>query len=624
MERLVIKNLAQLKKWFSENDVDKVAFDTETTGLNYYYLTIVGCSFCNGKSACYIDLTDNEGEVADTEMLDFLRCMFATRIKRIVMHKAQYDLKVLHKHGIIDVTDRIFDTKTAAHLIDENDQTGLKYLAGLYLNVDVANFKDAVNEGYHTPKFYEYGQNDAIWTWQLHEIMTKHIETLGMHRLFYEIEMPFQFVLMDLEVNGIAVDFKRIVEIEREMRECIVDFESQLLAHCGKKHRVQPLLMDCGNGLEERTSPINFNSNVQVADYVKAAGVELEMTPSGKPKIDKDVLEEHKHIPFIKLLWKYRIALDTLSKFVTPMKSFVCGDGRIRANFHNSVATTGRMSCSQPPLQGLRKIKKLLPVDCRSAFVASEGYTMISADYAAQELRVLAHESSDPNMIEAFVKNQDLHLKTARSMFDLPVTDEQLCNDHPDHKELADVTYKNERHKGKNGVNFPIVYGSVSYSIAKANQVTEEEAQRWIDTYFKSYPGVKARKERVINDIKNKRYVKNLVGRRRNFKHPFIERYGKRIIDPRAIRQGFNFIIQGFSAEMLRLSMVRIRALSKQHPEWDLRFILTVHDEVVMEVRDKYVDVVLPKIKDIMENCVRLKVPVKVDIGTGKNYSEAK
>ena len=326
----------------------------------------------------------------------------------------------------------------------------------------------------------------------------------------------------------------------------------------------------------------------------------------------------------MKLLWKYRVALDTLSKFVKPMKSFVCGDGRIRANFHNSVAVTGRLSCANPPLQGLRKIKKILPVNCRNAFVASKGYTMISADYAAQELRVLAHESKDPTMVEAFVKNMDLHLMTARTMFDLPIDEEQLCNDHPDHKELADVKYKDERHRGKNGVNFPIVYGAVAYSIAKSNMVSEKEAQRWIDTYFKMYPGVKARLERVANDIKNKRYVKNLVGRRRNFKFPFIERYGKRMLDPRAIRQGFNFIIQGFSAEMLRLGMVRIRALSKKHPEWDLRFILTVHDEVVMEVRNKYVDIVVPQIKVIMENCVKLKVPVKVDIGTGKNYSEAK
>lgn len=622
MERLVIKNIAQLRHWFDNNDVDKLVLDTETTSLNYYYLTIVGCSFCNGKSACYVDLTDNEDEVIDTEMLDFLREMFATRIKRLVMHKAQYDMKVLHKHGIYDHTETIFDTKTAAHLIVENDQTGLKHCAEVYLGVEVPDdYESASADGFHTEKFYEYGINDAVWTWGLHAIMAKQIETLGMHRLFYEIEMPFQFVLRDLEINGIKVDFKRLMEIEVEMKDCVIDYETKLLAAIGKQHRVQPLLFD---GAEERTSPINFNSNVQVGDYVKAVGVELEETPSGKPKINKDVLEENKHIPFIEMLWKYRVALDTLSKFVKPMKNFVDGDGRVRANFHNSIAATGRLSVSKPPLQGLRKIKKILPVDCRSCFVTDDDYTMISADYAAQELRVLAHESKDPNMIETFVKNQDPHLKTARNMFSLPISDEQLCNDHPDHAELAEVTYKHERHQGKNGVNFPIVYGSVSYNIARSNHVSETEAQRWIDEYYKMYPGVKVRLERVKNDIKNKRYVKNLVGRRRNFPYPFVERYGKRQLDPRVIRQGFNFIIQGFSAEMLRLSMVKIRALAKEHPEWDLRFILTVHDEIVMEAKTEYVDDIVPQVKAIMENCIRLKVPVKVDIGTGKNYSEAK
>ena len=624
MERLVIKNIKQLKTWFDNNDVTKVSFDTETTGLNYYYLNIVGCSFCNGKSACYIDLTDNESEVIDIEMIDFLREMFTTRIKRLVMHKAQYDLKVLDKTGITDVTEKIFDTKTAAHLIDENDMTGLKDLAVTYLNASVSIFKDAADGGMHTEKFYEYGINDAVWTWQLHEIMAKQIEDLGMHRLFYEIEMPFQFVLMDLEKNGIEVDFKRMLEIEVEMADCILDFETKLLKMIGKQHRVQPLLYD---GEVERTSPVNFNSNAQVEKYVTECGVKLERTNNGKgklPKIDKVVLEENNHIPFMNILWKYRVALDTLSKFIRPMKKFVCGDGRIRANFHNSVATTGRMSVSSPPLQGLRKIKEILPVDCRSCFVSSKSKTMISADYAAQELRVLAHESKDPTMIEAFNNNMDLHLMTARTMFDLPIADEQLCNDHPDHKELADVKFKHERHAGKNGVNFPIVYGSVAYSIAKSNHVTEEEAQRWIDTYFKMYPGVKNRLSQITGDVQNKRYVTNLVGRRRNFRHPFIEKYGKRVLDPRAIRQGFNFIIQGFSAEMLRLSMVRIRALMKQHPEWGLEFLLTVHDEVVMEVLDEYVDIVIPKIKDIMENCVKLRVPVKVDIGTGQNYSQAK
>jgi len=200
MHIALLKTVEEVRDYFNNRDFRVTSFDTETTDLNYYMLEMVGCSFCNGQDACYIDLYEDKSRI-----ITFLRKLFSDNIEFLVMQNAPFDLKVLHKEGITKVTHNIFCTMTASHLIDENREKGLKELAKRYLKEVPITYKEAVSEGFQSEKFYTYATNDAIWTWELHKILNKKLYELGMNRLFFEVEMPFQFVIMDMSINGVLV-----------------------------------------------------------------------------------------------------------------------------------------------------------------------------------------------------------------------------------------------------------------------------------------------------------------------------------------------------------------------------------------------------------------------------------
>lgn len=587
------------------------ALDTETTGLNYYQLRMLGISFCDGALACYIDMPDFDSPLW-YEVIKIIDRYITEKNKGLVLHNANFDLKVLWKEGIELTDHKIFDTQVAAHLLNEEERTGLKFLANKYLGADPISYVKASQYGTVTKEFFEYGLNDAIYTWKLHKIFNRKLYSQGLNSLFYDIEMPFQYVLMHLHIHGVAFDENSLDKIETQLRSDRDKLVKKLYEIAGKQHYVQRDLF----GGEEIISACNLNSPKQLIDIIeKDIGRELDdLTPGGQKSTGAPILKKLKNDSiFVKNLLVYRAIEKALNGFVSPVRAFLSGDGRLRPSYQNNVCVTGRLSCCNPNLQQLPRPDKEYPIEYRRCFIAPNGKSLISLDYSGQEMRVLAHISNDPTLLEVFRKNLDPHLMTAKILFDLDIPNECLSTTHAEYE-----TYKNkyskERYIGKNGINFPIVYGTTAYGIAKNLQMKEEDAQKMIDKFLEKYPGVAHSIKRCGWQVKSKRWVATEMGRRRRLNPKLAKSY----------RQAFNFLIQSLCADILRAAMVHVLRYVQARPEYDIKIVMTIHDEIVLECKDEYVELVASEVAQIMKDVANLNVPLEVDWSIGKNYLECK
>jgi len=613
MKRSYITTYTGFKAWVDDIKSDKLALDTETTDTNYYKLDIRGFSHCDGQRACYINLEDNPERV---EILNTLKKNIAWQpaFQKLIFHGAPFDLKVLHKVGCTRITPNIFCTMTAAHLINENMKKGLKYLAKKYLNVEEPlTYDQAAKYGFSSPEFIKYATNDAIWAWQLHEIFNRKLYQQKLDKLFYEIEMPFQFVLMDLAINGVLIDTEEIDRLALQVSKDISNMEFELRDSVGIKYQTQGKLFTKET---EILSGTNMRSSKDLIDIIQnKLGLTIEeLTDKGNPSVGKATLLKLKgQHRFIDLLRKYKIATKLYQGFLEPLPDFIDKDGRVRASFHNTVARTGRLSSSKPNVQQLPKLNKDYPVDFRGIIITPAGKSLLACDYDGQELRGLTQVSKDPGLIDCFNNGKDVHLETTNKIFKLRIPDKELYKSHKKFKGHK-KKYKIKRNKAKNCVVFPIIYGTTAYGVSKTLNVSEEEAQGFIDSFLNLYPGVKRAIERCSNFLRHHKYVYTFTGRRRRLYD----------LTPKAYRQAFNFLIQGYCADMIRVAATNVRNLGLKHPEWDLKIGLIVHDELVLEIKDEYIEEARPLVKEAMEMAVTLCVPLVVEIGVGKKYSEAK
>ena len=612
----ILHTYSDVKDYFHARDFSTCAFDTETDALSYHKLNMTGCSFSTEESTCYTNLMRMKPRERKST-IDFLKRLFANNIKSLAMHNAPFDLKVLHKEGIIDVTPNIFCTMTAHHLINENSQHGLKFLAEKYLGVVTKTFDEASTCGFDHPMFHEYACNDSKWTYKLMRIFNKKLYDLGVNRLFYEVEMPFQFVLMDMEINGVLVNRDKLEELRIKASAIRLALQKKLYKMLGFGFSLQA---DMFTGDVELVSKHKISDNNVRKELEKRGLKSPYMTKGGKDgtkkvmSVGKETLIHLAGDEFIDGLSKYKIVDKLLSSFVEKMPGHIEDDGRVRSTYWNIGTKTGRLSCSNPNMQQNPKLNPLLPFDFKAIFEAPKGKKLLSVDYSGQELRILAIISRDPTLLHAFRNGYDLHLMTANNVFDLGIKDDQLAESHKYYKKLR-KKYDHERHIGKNGYNFPIIYGTTAYGVAKNTGVTEEEAQLGIDRFFNSYPEVRRSIQRCSDFLNDNWHVRSLTKRRRR-------------LDPgekKSHRQAFNFLIQSLAADMIRCACNNMRKVINEHPEWGLKIIMIVHDEIVMEINKDMVEKAKPFIHDVMENAMpKLPLKMSVDIGVGQTYSGAK
>lgn len=581
--------------------------------LIYTEAVITGVSLCDGKRNYYIPISPWKYNAVYHHLSHFF-----SSVRLLVAHNWVFDVSISERFGIKVAHIPRFDTMVAAHLLDENDKKGLKYLAQKYLGYDTEEFDEKLN--HYSQRFYEYGLNDTKYTWELYQHFLPILSDEGVANLFYKIEMPFQSVLLEMKEEGILIDTELLAKQQDILEDEIISLETQLYGYLGERYTLQ---LGLGEGKPRVIGGINFASSQQLGTLLfERLGLDvIERTEKGQAKTNSFTLERYKDHPFVSILIKYKIARKLYDAFVSPEGQIATNlekDNKLRPHINDVGTRTGRLSSSSPNCQQLPRKKEYSPVEVRKLFVAPPGYRMFSVDYSGQEIAVAAQVSKDPTLIKSLCNGYDMHLAIANQFSNLNIPEECLNTEHPMYEQYKSQ-FKTERTHSKT-ITFGLLYGKEAYGFSKDFGITEEEAQKIVDEYFKGMPELKKAIEQTHQELSENGYVVNLAGRKRRFVA------NERGYYPGgAFRQSFNFKVQGYSADMIRAAMVTVYKNKVKYPEWGLKTVLTVHDEAVYIVKEGHVGRATAFVKKCFENvCKNFIVPVNASVEVGDNYGEAK
>jgi DNA polymerase-1 len=574
------------------------ALDLETTSKNPMLAKPVGLSFCvAGDRAHYIPVAHNYLGVPEQlrlpSVLERLQPLLANPELPKFGQNIKYDLLVLKRQGV-KVEGVAFDTMIASYLLDPSVRGhGLDDLAMTHLDHKMISYEDVTGkkgvsqlgfEEVEIEKAAEYSCEDAHATYRLTRILGEKIREEGFEHLFHEVEIPLIEVLTEMEFVGIKIDVDHFHGLSVEFREELARLEGEI-------H-------------ELAESPFNINSPKQLGkilfEKLKLSGPKKTKTGYATDvKVLTRLAGEH---PLPRLVLDYRSLSKLLSTYVEALPRLIHPEtGRIHTSFNQAVTATGRLSSSDPNLQNI-PIRTPDGRRIRQGFVPEEGMRMLSADYSQIELRVLAQISGDARLREAFRKEQDIHGHTAGLLFG--------CKPGEITEEM--------RRKAK-VINFGVIYGMGQNALADQLGITRDEARAFIDQYFQTYEGVKTWREACLGQAREKGYVTTLLNRKRYLREIHSENPGIRSL---AERTAVNTPIQGTAADMIKVAMIRVfKRLRAQGLH--TRMLLQVHDELVFEVPEAEMEVVKPLIREEMEGVMPLEVPMRVDMESGKNWSEA-
>ena len=571
-----------------------VAFDTETESLNSLDTEIVGISFSwTENKGFYVPIANNKS--LQKEYFDILRPFFENDQIIKVGHNLKFDIKVLFKYDI-SVSGPLYDTMVAHYLINPDMRHNLDTLSESYLNyspisIETLIGKKGKNQGsmrdVPAEEVTDYASEDADLALQLKKIFDKELNVNGVKDIFNDIEIPIINVLADMEKEGINIDSSYLIKLDKE-------FEIEL-----SKLK--------GGIFEMSGEEFNLNSPKQLGDilFEKLKLVSKpKKTKTGQYSTSEEVLSglasEHEIIKNI-LEWR---SLDKLQNtYVRSLPNEVNKrTGRIHTKFNQTVTTTGRLSSNNPNLQNI-PIRTLNGQKIREAFIPrSEEFELLAADYSQIELRVIASISKDKNMVDAFIKNQDIHTITAAKIY----------NVDPD-----DVS-REQRGNAKT-VNFGIIYGVSAFGLSQQTNLSRAESKIMIDSYFENYPGLKDYMSSQIDFARNNGYVQTIMGRRRYLQNINSQ---NNMLRSGAERNAINAPIQGSAADIIKIAMIRVHEKFKEQ-SLKSKMLLQVHDELVFDVYKSEKNIVKTIVKDTMESAVKLLVPLKIDLEFGKNWLEA-
>ena len=596
----IITSKAVLNKWVKRIEQAKeFAFDTETTSIDYMQAEIVGLSFAlEVGEAAYVPLThDYEGapvQLDRNEVLEkFKPLLESTELKKIGQN-LKYDRNVLLNHGI-DMRGIEHDTMLQSYVCDASaNRHDLDELAKKYLNVSTTHFEDIAGKGVKQLKFNQieiepaadYAAEDADIALQLHGLLNKIVQAEpALNKVYREIEVPLLGVLSTIERTGVMVDADLLHQQSNEIEKKVAAIET--LAH------------------EDAGQTFNLGSSKQIGQLlyeVKGMPV-IRKTPKGQPSTAEDVLEQlASDYPLPKLILEYR-SLSKLKSTYTDKLPLQINEktGRVHTSYHQAVASTGRLSSSDPNLQNI-PIRTEEGRRIREAFVAPKGYQLLAADYSQIELRIMAHLSADESLLAAFANGDDIHSATASEVFSVSI--DQVDADH---------------RRAAKAINFGLIYGMSAFGLARQLDVSRVDAQQYINLYFERYPGVKRYMDSTRLNAKHQGYVETVFGRRLYLPDINSSRYQVRQY---AERTAINAPMQGTAADIIKRAMIDVDHWLREE-KVDARVIMQVHDELVLEVKKSAVKTVSDKLRQLMVEAGSLEVPLEVEIGVGNNWQEA-
>jgi len=575
-----------------------VCFDTETTSRIHLDAELVGISFClDPGTAFYLPLGHTYAGVPKQldldQALDLLKEIFEDPGIKKIGQNIKYDAEVLARYGI-EVKGLFFDTMVASYVIDPTlRQHNLDYLAQHYLSYRMVSYYEVTDHdkaksfaAVDIDRAREYSCEDAEITMRLQSILEQRLRETDNYALFQDLEMKLIPVLIAMERTGVKIDVAFFKSMSERFARELSSIEHKVFELTGEQFNINSP-QQLGSILFEKLKlpfkkktmkKLEYSTDVEVLTELAA----LHEVPS--------LLLRFRTISKLKSTY-----LDALVNLVHP------ATGRVHTSYNQTVTATGRLSSSNPNLQNI-PVRTEEGREIRSGFVAEKGYLLLSADYSQIELRVFAHYSGDPVLLDAFTRGEDIHTRTAAEIFNL---DPKMVTS--DMRRMAKT------------INFGIIYGMGPVRLAKELGISKKMAQAYLDSYYERYKGVKEFKETVIARARHNGYVSTLFKRRRNLPNIHSDNGN---LKSEAERTAVNTPIQGTAADLIKMAMIRIsERLSAER--MGTRMLLQVHDELVFEVPQEELEKATTIIKDEMENVYPLKIPLRVDINFGSNWDEA-
>jgi len=576
-----------------------VAFDTETTSLDYMAAEVVGMSLSVAKGeAAYIPVAHDYPGAPDQlpreEVFEKLRNFLEDPDRSKVGHHLKYDAHVLARHGI-QLQGMAFDSMLESYVLNSvATRHDMDSVARLYLGRETIHYEDVAGKGAKQLTFNQidldtaapYAAEDADITLQLHETLWSKLGAIESLRTVYaDIEQPLVPILLDMEETGVLIDRKMLATQSSELAQKMVELEKE--AH------------------ELAGGPFNLGSPKQLQQilFEKLELPVIRKTPKGQPSTAEDVLIElADDYDLPRVIINYRSVSKLKSTYTDKLPLQIAeSTGRVHTSYHQAVAATGRLSSTDPNLQNI-PIRTPEGRRIRQAFVAPDGQVLMAADYSQIELRIMAHLSADAGLLKAFTDDRDVHQATAAEVFEA---------------DLDDVT-PDQRRSAK-AINFGLMYGMSAFGLGKQLGIARGQAQEYIDLYFDRYPGVKVYMDDIREKASRDGYVETVFGRRL-----YLPEINARNAPRRqyAERSAINAPMQGTAADIIKRAMISVH-------DWlggddaGGRMIMQVHDELVFEVDESKIDAFAERVGNIMCAAADLSIPLKVDIGTGKNWDEA-
>jgi DNA polymerase-1 len=596
----IVQDKDEFDSWLKKlHKADLFAFDTETTSLEYMQAQIVGVSFAfEAGEAAYVPVAHHDlegGDQLDRDyVLEQLRPLLEDPNQAKVGQNLKYDMSVLANYGIT-LRGIAYDTMLESYVLDSTaTRHDMDSLALKYLNHKTIHYEDVAGKGVKQISFDQvpiaiagpYAAEDADITLQLHQHLWPKLEKEArLKALFGDIEMPLAPVLSRMERNGVLIDATMLAMQSNELAKRMADIQAEAFAVAGEEFNL--------------SSP----KQIQVILFEKMGLPILKKTPKGAPSTAEEVLLELAHdYPLPRLILDYRSMSKLKSTYTDKLPQRIdAGTGRVHTSYHQAVASTGRLSSSDPNLQNI-PIRSEEGRRIRQAFIAPPGHKLLAADYSQIELRIMAHLSGDEGLLTAFAAGQDIHRATAAEVFGLPL--EQVSTD--------------QRRSAK-AINFGLIYGMSAFGLARQLSITRHAAQEYIDLYFARYPGVQAFMDRTREQAREQGYVETVYGRRL-YLPDINHRNGQR--RQYAERTAINAPMQGTAADIIKRAMIAVDDwIESTRP--GVTLIMQVHDELVFEIREDQLEIAKAEIDRLMTEVANLKVPLVVDTGIGNNWDEA-
>lgn len=593
---------ADLERWVKElTSAPLFAFDTETDSLNTQEARLVGMSFAiEAGRAAYLplghDYLDAPVQLPLDDVLAVMKPILENDNILKVGQNLKYDAEVLLNYDI-ELKGIEFDTMLESYVLNSVAGMGrhdMDSLAERHLNHKTVSFEEIAGKGKKQLTFNQialeqaanYAAEDADVTLLLHQALYPQLEAEPkLNKVFREIEMPLVPVLVRMERTGVLIDANVLAAQSKQITARLAELEKEAFELAGEEFNL--------------ASP----KQLQTILFEKLQLPIIKKTPSGAASTNEEVLEElamDHALP--KLLLEHRSLAKLKSTYTDKLPLMISPKTqRVHTSYHQAVTATGRLSSRDPNLQNI-PVRTEEGRRIRQAFIGRKGYKVVAADYSQIELRIMAHLSQDQGLLTAFAEGQDIHRATASEVFGVPL--EQVTSD--------------QRRSAK-AINFGLIYGMSAFGLARQLGIPRGEAQRYMDLYFERYPGVLRYMENTRHQASEQGYVETLEGRRLYLADIKSSNGMRR---KAAEREAINAPMQGTAADIIKKAMIAVdRWLRAEKPNADM--LMQVHDELVFEVKETELDVVIEKVRELMEQSMQLDVPLKVDVGVGDNWDEA-